>query len=187
MQDLPVFSYKSIDIRLQLWKKVRVYLNELILLLRLNHSVLMWNNCCIYFFFKAGNLCFFGECDYYCDSAHAFCGHPDMIEASVQSYLPSRNIAKRKSWYQPWRRSYRFCIMSSLHVLEIEDIWACICKIIFYFTSEHWQLFSRVATFTSKNITFSMTKSEINNINNISHWLGQIALVSFILILYENI
>ncbi|XP_045180919.2 extracellular serine/threonine protein CG31145-like isoform X2 [Mercenaria mercenaria] len=54
----------------------------------------------------AGNLCFYGECDYYCDSAHAFCGHPDTIEISVQSYLPSRNIAKRKSWYQPWRRSY---------------------------------------------------------------------------------
>lgn len=54
----------------------------------------------------AGNLCFYGECDYYCDSAHAFCGHPDIIEVSVQSYLPSRNIARRKSWYQPWRRSY---------------------------------------------------------------------------------
>ncbi|XP_053381836.1 extracellular serine/threonine protein CG31145-like [Mercenaria mercenaria] len=54
----------------------------------------------------AGNLCFYGECDYYCDSAHAFCGHPDMIEISVQSYLPSTNIADRRDWYQPWCRSY---------------------------------------------------------------------------------
>lgn len=54
----------------------------------------------------AGNICFYGECSYYCDSGHAFCGHPDMIEVSAQMYLPSRNIAKRKSWYQPWRRSY---------------------------------------------------------------------------------
>lgn len=55
----------------------------------------------------AGNICFFGKCDYYCDSAFAFCGHPDMIEVSLMSYLPSRNVALRKSWYQPWRRSYR--------------------------------------------------------------------------------
>ncbi|KAL4217601.1 hypothetical protein ACF0H5_022343 [Mactra antiquata] len=54
----------------------------------------------------AGNLCFYGECDYYCDSAFAFCGRPDVIEVSMMSYLPSRNIAGRKSWYQPWRRSY---------------------------------------------------------------------------------
>ncbi|XP_052260131.1 extracellular serine/threonine protein CG31145-like isoform X2 [Dreissena polymorpha] len=58
------------------------------------------------FYSPAGNLCFFGKCDYYCNSAHAFCGHPDVIEGSVMSYLPSRNIATRKSWYQPWRRSY---------------------------------------------------------------------------------
>ena len=55
----------------------------------------------------AGNVCFYGVCDYYCDSAHAFCGNPHMIEGSVQSYLPSRNIASRTSWYQPWQRSYR--------------------------------------------------------------------------------
>ncbi|XP_052765521.1 extracellular serine/threonine protein CG31145-like isoform X2 [Mya arenaria] len=58
------------------------------------------------FWSPAGNKCFFGKCDYYCNSAHAFCGNPEMIEASVMSYLPSRNIALRKSWYQPWRRSY---------------------------------------------------------------------------------
>lgn len=54
----------------------------------------------------AGNICFYGQCDYYCNSAHAFCGNPDMLEVSMMSYLPSRNIAPRKSWYQPYRRSY---------------------------------------------------------------------------------
>lgn len=59
-------------------------------------------------FFKspAGNTCFYGVCDYFCDSHYAFCGNPDVIEGSVMSYLPSRNIAQRVSWYQPWRRSY---------------------------------------------------------------------------------
>lgn len=59
-----------------------------------------------FFTSPAGNICFYGECDYFCDSHYAFCGSPDVIEGSVMSYLPSRNIAPRFSWYQPWRRSY---------------------------------------------------------------------------------
>ncbi|XP_045182073.2 extracellular serine/threonine protein kinase FAM20C-like [Mercenaria mercenaria] len=54
----------------------------------------------------AGNLCFYGKCKKFCDHAHAFCGHPDTIEISLQSFLPPENTARRKSWSQPWRRSY---------------------------------------------------------------------------------
>lgn len=54
----------------------------------------------------AGNLCFYGDCTYYCDSRHSFCGNEDMLEGSLMIYLPSDEIADRKRWKSPWRRSY---------------------------------------------------------------------------------
>ncbi|KAL4218503.1 Golgi casein kinase [Mactra antiquata] len=53
-----------------------------------------------------GNTCFFGVCDYYCDSNHAFCGHGDMIEGSLMVWLPDGREAYRDSWKSPYRRSY---------------------------------------------------------------------------------
>ncbi|CAG0888861.1 unnamed protein product, partial [Cyprideis torosa] len=59
-----------------------------------------------FFMSPAENLCFHGTCDYYCDTAHAFCGHPDIIEGSVAVLLPSEKIAHRQTMENPWRRSY---------------------------------------------------------------------------------
>jgi len=59
-----------------------------------------------FFYSPAGNLCFYGQCDYYCDSSHAVCGHPDVIEGSVMAYLPSSNDLGRKTWRSPWKRTY---------------------------------------------------------------------------------
>ncbi|RXG72407.1 Extracellular serine/threonine protein [Armadillidium vulgare] len=43
---------------------------------------------------------------YYCDTAHAICGNPDMLEASLAIFLPGKDAAPRKVWRHPWRRSY---------------------------------------------------------------------------------
>lgn len=43
---------------------------------------------------------------YYCDTAHAFCGSPDMLEGSFAIFLPGKEAAPRKVWRHPWRRSY---------------------------------------------------------------------------------
>jgi hypothetical protein len=51
-------------------------------------------------------VCFHGKCDYYCDTSHAVCGHPDLLEGSSMIYLPSTSAVVRKSWRHPWRRSY---------------------------------------------------------------------------------
>lgn len=53
-----------------------------------------------------GNLCFYGQCSYYCDSGHAICGHPDTLEGSLAAFLPLNEGASRKVWRHPWRRSY---------------------------------------------------------------------------------
>ncbi|XP_060579334.1 extracellular serine/threonine protein CG31145-like [Ruditapes philippinarum] len=58
------------------------------------------------YYSPAGNICFYGKCRQFCNHAYAFCGHPDMIEVSIQSFLPSEKIARRKSWQQPWKRAY---------------------------------------------------------------------------------
>lgn len=49
------------------------------------------------------NLCFHGHCSYYCDSGHAICGKPDLLEGSFAAFFPD---AERKVWRHPWRRSY---------------------------------------------------------------------------------
>lgn len=59
-----------------------------------------------FFVSPAKNLCFSGHCSYYCDTAHAICGHPDDLEGSFAAFLPSTDIAPRTSWRHPWRRSY---------------------------------------------------------------------------------
>lgn len=52
------------------------------------------------------NVCFHGQCSYYCDTSHAICGNPDMLEGSFAAYLPSQEVLERKTWRHPWRRSY---------------------------------------------------------------------------------
>ncbi|XP_050420002.1 extracellular serine/threonine protein CG31145 [Adelges cooleyi] len=59
-----------------------------------------------FFVSPARNLCFHGHCSYYCDTSHAICGNPDMLEGSLAAYLPSQNVLERKTWRHPWRRSY---------------------------------------------------------------------------------
>lgn len=59
-----------------------------------------------FFISPAGNLCFHGKCSYYCDTSHAICGNPDMLEGSFAAFLPAKSVAPRKTWRHPWRRSY---------------------------------------------------------------------------------
>ncbi|XP_050548825.1 extracellular serine/threonine protein CG31145 [Daktulosphaira vitifoliae] len=59
-----------------------------------------------FFISPAKNLCFHGHCSYYCDTSHAICGNPDMLEGSLAAYMPSQNLLERKTWRHPWRRSY---------------------------------------------------------------------------------
>ncbi|XP_069825015.1 extracellular serine/threonine protein kinase FAM20C-like [Dendropsophus ebraccatus] len=54
----------------------------------------------------ANNVCFYGECSYYCSTEHALCGKPDLLEGSLAAFLPDTTLANRKSWRSPWRRSY---------------------------------------------------------------------------------
>lgn len=59
-----------------------------------------------FFISPSNNLCFHGKCSYYCDTAHAICGNPDMLEGSFAAFLPDKEIVPRKVWRHPWRRSY---------------------------------------------------------------------------------
>lgn len=54
----------------------------------------------------AGNVCFYGQCEYYCSVEHPVCGQPHMLEVSLATMLPDLTIAPRRSWRSPWRRSY---------------------------------------------------------------------------------
>ncbi|XP_053114436.1 extracellular serine/threonine protein kinase FAM20C-like isoform X2 [Hemicordylus capensis] len=59
-----------------------------------------------FFISPAGNICFFGVCSYYCSTEHALCGKPDQLEGSMAALLPDRELAERRQWRSPWRRSY---------------------------------------------------------------------------------
>ncbi|KAJ2945959.1 hypothetical protein O0L34_g4876 [Tuta absoluta] len=59
-----------------------------------------------FFVSPANNFCFHGKCSYYCDTGHAICGNPDMLEGSFAAFLPANDLAERKVWRHPWRRSY---------------------------------------------------------------------------------
>ncbi|KAG8190246.1 hypothetical protein JTE90_001330 [Oedothorax gibbosus] len=59
-----------------------------------------------FFVSPAQNLCFHGHCSYYCDTGHAICGSPDTLEVSLAAFLPPDSLSGRKSWKNPWRRSY---------------------------------------------------------------------------------
>lgn len=59
-----------------------------------------------FFVSPAGNLCFHGKCSYYCDTSHAICGHPEMLEGSFATFFPPTDYVPRKAWRHPYRRSY---------------------------------------------------------------------------------
>ncbi|XP_029014463.1 extracellular serine/threonine protein kinase FAM20C-like [Betta splendens] len=59
-----------------------------------------------FFTSPAGNLCFYGDCEYYCSPEHPVCGRPHALEVSLAAMLPDLSLAPRRSWRSPWRRSY---------------------------------------------------------------------------------
>ncbi|KAJ7992110.1 hypothetical protein DPEC_G00275150 [Dallia pectoralis] len=54
----------------------------------------------------AGNVCFHGQCEYYCTTENPVCGQPQVLEVSLASMLPDLSLAPRRTWRSPWRRSY---------------------------------------------------------------------------------
>ncbi|XP_016533889.1 extracellular serine/threonine protein kinase FAM20C-like isoform X2 [Poecilia formosa] len=59
-----------------------------------------------FFTSPAGNVCFYGKCEYYCSVEHPVCGRPHALEVSLATMLPDLSLAPRRSWRSPWRRSY---------------------------------------------------------------------------------
>ncbi|KAE8300505.1 Extracellular serine/threonine protein kinase FAM20C [Larimichthys crocea] len=59
-----------------------------------------------FFTSPVGNVCFYGQCSYYCSTEHAVCGRPRHLEASIAVMLPDLSLAARRTWRSPWRRSY---------------------------------------------------------------------------------
>ncbi|XP_011476755.1 extracellular serine/threonine protein kinase FAM20C [Oryzias latipes] len=59
-----------------------------------------------FFTSPAGNVCFYGQCEYYCSTENPVCGRPHMLEVSVATMLPDLSLAPRRSWRSPWRRAY---------------------------------------------------------------------------------
>ncbi|KFR11003.1 Extracellular serine/threonine protein kinase FAM20C, partial [Opisthocomus hoazin] len=74
-----------------------------------------------FFISPAGNVCFYGECSYYCSTEHALCGKPDRLEGSMAALLPDKTLAKRRSWRRwegaaprplscpPWELNPNYC------------------------------------------------------------------------------
>jgi len=83
------------------------------------------------------NVCFHGQCSYYCDTSHAICGNPDMLEGSFAAYLPSQDILERKTWRHPWRRSYHKRRKAKWETGQYHEryyVWLIMCDIYV----EHW-------------------------------------------------
>lgn len=59
-----------------------------------------------FFISPANNFCFHGHCSYYCDTSHAVCGNPVMLEGSFAAFLPEKEVVDRTLRKHPWRRSY---------------------------------------------------------------------------------
>ncbi|XP_035211246.1 extracellular serine/threonine protein CG31145-like [Stegodyphus dumicola] len=59
-----------------------------------------------FFISPAQNICFHGHCSYYCSTGHAICGRPDTLEGSFAAFLPPDKLSGRRSWKNPWKRSY---------------------------------------------------------------------------------
>ncbi|XP_062295318.1 extracellular serine/threonine protein kinase FAM20C-like [Scomber scombrus] len=59
-----------------------------------------------FFTSPVGNVCFYGQCEYYCSTENPVCGQPHALEVSLAAMLPDLTLAPRRSWRSPWRRSY---------------------------------------------------------------------------------
>ncbi|XP_056262154.1 extracellular serine/threonine protein kinase FAM20C-like [Pseudoliparis swirei] len=59
-----------------------------------------------FFTSPVGNVCFYGQCEYYCTTEHPVCGRPHQLEVSLAAMLPDLSLAPRRSWRSPWRRAY---------------------------------------------------------------------------------
>lgn len=86
------------------------------------HCLLFITFCVHLFLPLVGNVCFYGQCSYYCSTEHAVCGQPRDLEASLAVMLPDLSLATRRTWRSPWRRSYSRSKLAKLVDPE-EPVW----------------------------------------------------------------